>query len=289
MLCPQNEQCKQPDLASMTNITLNQNLNDAPPAISRYVDCPTDVTRQTPNANDAASINNRNEDWSVFSYCTRSNPSGWRENDPLDPDFLPPANESGDFTLPLDSLLKPIKKNTYSPINQENVQKFLAGAIWATENPQDQPLTVRTPKPIKQQVRTTSSTVIFTGPQVETQQDQFLESIERPNKSDSYGIVESDKYKVRRSRFERYPGREIMYTEHMRENVTNVTKYVRRIRTQSSNPPKWYPRNHYQQLSSTQIPSSIFQAHRNVTHKVFITPALAKRYRNVMSVARNIL
>jgi len=173
---------------------------------------------------EVASQNTLAEYWSVSSYHTTSH------GPPQDED-LPPAEFTPDFELPLESLLRPIKKTTYQPITQEEVQNFLAEATW--KGPESSP----TPE-----ARWTSKQIPL-EPVLERRHypdnDRFLEGLQQEQEQQEQLSAE------RRSRLERYPGNEAVF-EHYSEELVNeeYTSHlyvnVKRISTQSTNPPVWY-------------------------------------------------
>jgi len=90
-------------------------------------------------AEDAASLNTRNEIWTISSFRTnKSILSGADAESILDIAVPPDVPDDEDWSLPLESLLKPIKKNTYGQIVQEQVQEFLAGSLWGAESSEEE-------------------------------------------------------------------------------------------------------------------------------------------------------
>jgi hypothetical protein len=277
------------DLGSwVADITLNKFLKDIPRNSVGPIVRSTDAARDSSNVDDAASLNTRNEYWTISSYRTRSQspPSEWGGIESVDDRSFPiPPDLSGDFTLPLESLLKPMKKNTYSPVNQENVQKFLDGATWQAEPPVEQKETLWTAKklpllPMEQPVGVLPGSPVVGATPTPRQQDRFLESIEVA-RSHSYGNVAGPERGVmRRPRLQRYPGRETVYTEFMRHEITDANTYhisIQKISTQTSNPPtEWYRRQHHRDGNIHQETAAAGKVEipkpQPVAHKVYSFP-----------------
>ena len=198
-------------------------------------------------AEDSGSQNTRNEYWSVSSYRTPSSPS---EAEDLVP---PPPEFQGDFQLPLTALDTPIKKSTYDPITQDSVQKFLAGATWEADSPiQHTEATLWTSKRLPLQavpVETLSPAPPPTEtPPTLTPGDRFLESLEMTRREPQQLITRNDE----EDRLQRYPGRELVCTEYMRDYVEGDVEHrvyyssKRIVRTQNTNPPNLHLRQRRQ-------------------------------------------
>lgn len=246
------------DLASLADLTLNKFPNDIPSDSIGPILPTADDPKFSSNFDDAASLNTRNEYWSISSYRTKSHKSEQDVNESVD-EIISPHDKSGDFSLPLESLLKPIKKNTYDPINQESVQKFLDGATWEAEPSVEPNETLWTAKTlplqsVEQPVGVLLGSSIVAEAPITRQRDRFLESIEAS--SNNQGVVlASGRNTLRRSRLQRYPGSETVYTEYMREDVTGEGEhrvFIQRISTQSTNPPEWYLRHRRQESQPQQ-------------------------------------
>jgi hypothetical protein len=263
------------ELASIEDKTLGEILNDLPTEILEPI-IRSDAAKESCNPDDAASLNTRNDYWSISSI--RSPPSNYEPNDIADGGIIPPPLESpDDFTLPLDTLLKPIKKNTYGPVNQENVQKFLAGAQWHAGPPIDQNETLWMAKhhplqPVEQTIGVSLASPEVVEPAAPRQRDRFLESIEASRRNSQLADATGhDQDGLRRSRFERYPGRETVYTEYMREDITEHTQqrvFIQKISTQSTNPTDRYIRYLRQERIATQESVIPVPEPQPVTHKV---------------------
>jgi hypothetical protein len=186
-----------------------------------------------PPDDDAMSTNTRNEYWSISSFHTRT---------PPDDDEIPPDN-SPDFVLPLDSLLKPMKKSTYKPVKQSTVQEFLAQGAWKAAPEEPEPETLWTKKVPLVPVTGVVGDIDGIAPPLKPpcEHDPFLESIQDLKQDPQ-----------RRRRINRYPGNEISYTGYMREDVyeqyTEHHVYVKRISTQSTT-PEWYRRSRHEKAA----------------------------------------
>lgn len=185
------------------------------------------------DADDAASQNTPGEYWSVSSYHTTSH------GPPADEE-VPPPEFPPEFELPVESLLKPIKKSTYEPITQDSVQRFLADASWQNGT-----------LPPHEETQWTSKRVPLEPVPIgrrQSERDRFLENIQQLRPSGGQRLEQSMED---RSRLERYPGSEIVYQHFSREffndhYLEHVYVKVKRISTQNTNPPVWYFRRHRQ-------------------------------------------
>lgn len=264
------------ELTSIEDKTLGEILKDLPPEVLEPIILSTNAEKESSNPDDAGSLNTRNDYWSISSI--RSPPSNYEPNDTVDGVCIPPPLESpDDFTLPLETLLKPIKKNTYSPVNQENVQKFLDGAQWHASPPIDQNETLWMAKRHPLQPVGESFGIFLASPTpveqaISRQRDLFLESIEvsrrNSQQTDAIGPGQDG---LRRSRLERYPGRETVYTEYMREDITEHTQqrvFIQKIRTQNTNPTDRYIRHLRQERAATEESVVPNPEPQPVTHKV---------------------
>jgi len=224
ILTPAAEQTTTPNISSVARIITNT--IGSLKLHARKVTGAEDIAN--PDLDDLVSQSTRAEHWSTSSYHTTS--QGLPEDEEL-----PPAQFSLDFDLPLESLLKPIKKSTYQPITQQTVQEFLANATW--EEPGVSP-------PVEPQW---TSRVVPSNPvnskRHASDSDKFLEGLVQVGQ----GHVQCSEPTAdvgRRSRLERYPGREIVYEHYAKDVTPSYTEHfyvkVKRIRTQSSNPPFWY-------------------------------------------------
>ena len=100
------------ELISIEDKSSGEILEDLPSEVLEPIIRSTDAAKESTNPDDAASLNTCNDYWSISSI--RSPPSNYEPNDIVDGVIIPPPLESpDDFILPLDTLLKPIKKNTY--------------------------------------------------------------------------------------------------------------------------------------------------------------------------------
>jgi hypothetical protein len=198
-------------------------------------------------SDDAGSVNTRSEYWSISSFHTRSPPAGDSDKASIAETNSPLPDEAPDFPLPLDSLLKPMKKHTFTPIPQKVMEEFLEMAKWkhtaSTSETQGAAGHWTAKKLPLQPVDRVS------GEERVVRRDPFLESIEASGGGRRMA-------RGKRSRLDQYPGRETTYTEFMKEEEDRNSgvyeveyMYVRRISTQSTNPPDWYLR---QRGQSTQ-------------------------------------
>ena len=184
---------------------------------------------------DCASISTRNEYWSVSSFHSKSQvlEDGNENLGDAAPSPLPEIYQ--DFELPIESLLKPIKKSTYNPILQEDVQKFLAAGAWhagpSMESPQEGLWTSKQVPlhPIKVSVGSSSVEIS------KCQKDGFLESV------NAFG---ADMQFSQKEFFTKYMD---SYTYTLNENFVATMGHVKRISTQNTNPPDWYLRRLEQQ------------------------------------------
>lgn len=212
----------------------NEIHKDIPADHLRSIPRSTDaISHQSSSADDAASLNTRNEHCSISSYCTKTQSDDGDERMDGVPSVLPEL--SPDFVLPINSLLKPIKKNTYNPISQENVAKFLAGTTWHAEAPIDEDKSMWTAKKLPlEPVALVSPSV--TTVQLGHQRDRFLESIQVTRTDQTH-----PPQNIQRDRLHRYPGPETVYSEYMREEMIDEASYetlyikrVHRIDTQNT-------------------------------------------------------
>jgi hypothetical protein len=186
-------------------------------------------------ADDGASVNTRNEYWSVSSFHSKTHI--FEDGNEISEDAVPPPLPElyQDFELPIESLLKPMKKSTYNPIFQEDVQKFLAAGAWgprpSTEQPKEGLWTAK--KVPLQPVKVSVGSVSVDTPK--PQKDGFLESF------DTFGAD----IEVRQTEF--FTKYMDSYTYTLSENVVATMDQVRKINTQNTNPPDWYLRRLEQQ------------------------------------------
>jgi hypothetical protein len=220
----------------LTHQTLQQLLNDTP----GYSPPPRPPPKDDHGtSDDAASINTRNEYWSISSFHTRTPPTGDSDKASIAETNPPLPDEAPDFPLPLDSLLKPMKKSTFTPVPQKVMEEFLERAKWKHTAPTSETHGTTghwTAKKLPLQP------VDFSGEKRVVTRDPFLESIAGRG-------GEGRMMRGRRSRLNQYPGRETTYTEFMKEEENRNLgiyeleyMYVKRISTQSTNPPDWYLR-----------------------------------------------
>lgn len=184
-------------------------------------------------ADDGASVNTRNEYWSVSSFHSKTQVIE-KGIDLLDDTILPPSLESyEDFDLPVESLLKPMKKSTYNPIEQGDVQRFLADAGWKAESSTEQPkggLWTEKKVPLQSVELGSSHTVdAATVKSSNTKKDQFLASVGKSVARGPFG--------QRREFFSTYMDG---YTYTLSENRMATIDHVKKISTQSTNPPIWH-------------------------------------------------
>jgi hypothetical protein len=248
----QIEDGKQYDRTGRTevDITLQQILNDLSLQANKRNNEPTDEPNGHINEDDSASLNTRNEWWSVSSFHSRT--AHFEDGDrPADEDLPPPPPEGfPDFELPFDSLLKPIKKSTYHPIIQDGVLQFLESANWQTHPTDEDSGPVWTAKHIPLQRVDVGIAATSESRQPERQGDRFLESIEviRRNEQEALQLVSNG---ARRNITERdslrgafrpsLTGNNPSYTE---EHI--ITSQV--VITQTT--PEWYLRHrHHQSLT----------------------------------------
>jgi hypothetical protein len=278
------------ELISIKDKSLGEILKDLPSEVPEPIIRSTDAAKESTNPDDAASLNTRNDYWSISSI--RSPPSNYEPTDNVD-GVIPPLESPDDFVLPLDTLLKPIKKNTYGPVNQENVQKFLAGAQWHVGPSIDQNETLWMAKQhplqsVEQPIGVFLASPTVAEPAVPRQRDRFLESIEASRRNrQQIDVTEPVRDGLRRSRLERYPGRETVYTEYMREDITEHSQqrvFIQKIRTQNTNPTDRYIRHLRQERADAATQESVLPTAEPVTHKVYLFK-LNSFSRNVLFVA----
>jgi hypothetical protein len=244
----------------------------------------------------AASINTRNETWTISSFRTnksfRSDPNADSIFDSVVPPDTP-YNE--DWSLPLESLLKPIKKNTYSPITQDQVQQFLAGAKWADEpSEQEKNETLWTAKTVplrKVEQRSDTSPWVDEGdiPRRPGDVDLFLESIEDKGEAEPPNQCMRH-YRPRTSsessRERQYPGPTVLYAEaeYFGERLAGDTRhrvYIKQLSTQSPT-PDYYRRHRNSNVAAgaTVLPPSEFTpeaqppSHKVLPHPFFVAISL---------------
>ena len=244
---------------------------------------------------DRASLNTRNETWTISSFHTNKSTLSDADGDSILDIAVPPdAPDDEDWSLPMESLLKPIKKNTYGQIAQERVQEFLAGAVWGAESSEHQKKeTLWTAKgvPCRQVDHPVGAdAVLLTTEDGDITQcamearcspdmvDPFLESIEnggRPNR----WIRPTGPRRLRETWRERqYPGPTVLYSEaeFYGEHKTGDARhrvYIKQLSTQSPTPD--YYRRHRQNTNVPSGQSSVFAARPDVlsepqlsTHRV---------------------
>lgn len=241
-----NEQPEHPlaEDGSLDIFTLEQILGDIHPAWLRSISGSNDAERNSTDVDDADSMNTRNEYWSVSSFRTKTQASDSDENDFSDWLVPPPTDGGNDFILPLDSLDKPIKKNTYSPVKQRTVEQFLEAATWRAEPTEEEKETLWGAKkklPLKPVEELAGSPVpAFAQPEFarhrDSHRDLFLQSIQAAERADQQPPAGHER---RRNRLDRYPGMETVYSEFMREDaITGNRLSVKMISTQTTNPPE---------------------------------------------------
>jgi hypothetical protein len=240
----------------LTHQTLQQLVNDTP----GYHLPPRPPPKEDQSNSDIASVNTRNELWSISSFHTRCPPE-----DSDKASNSPPPDLAPDFELPLDCLLKPMKKSTFAPVPQEETTRFLEMATWQ--------LTTSTP-PTAETLWTAKNLplqpVELGGGKSVASHDPFLESIESSKRND----VHAQFRETRRRRVNQYPGRETTYTQYMKEDrdsgyTETQWTFVRRISTQSTNPPDRYPRQRRQ--------SEMIEQPEVVKHETVDKPDVVKR------------
>jgi hypothetical protein len=271
---------KQPDVNCDTvpkevGITLHQILKDLSAQTRNRDPEVTDDHQSHATEDDAASLNTRNECWSISSFHSRT--AALEDGDKSsDEDLPPPPEEFPDFELPVHSLMKPIRKNTYHPIMQGDVNQFLESATWHADSVEESgPVWTAKNIPI-QPVEIASATV-----RSDRQRDRFLESIERMgrNGEEAWNFV-SDV--GRRTRMERNPSSETFYAGYVREENPGYTeehfiRRVTRISTQSTNPAERHLRQRQRARLSRERDTieqenaamSASSSSPVVTHKVF--------------------
>jgi len=235
----------------------------------RRAHCSNDAS----HLDEAASLGTRNETWTISSF--RTNKSILSNADPdsiLDIPVPPDAPVDEDWSLPLESLLKPIKKNTYGQIVQERVEEFLAGAVWGAESSeQEKNETLWTAKrvPCRQvdhpigadAVSLTAEDEDITRGPMEARcsrdvVDPFLESIEDDGGRRNRWTRSTRPGRLRETlREQQYPGATVLYSEaefygeHKTGNARHRV-YIKQLSTQSPTPD--YYRRHRR---NTNIPS----------------------------------
>jgi hypothetical protein len=236
----------QPDIPEdeLDPVDLAQLLGGFHPAMLKSIPGSNDAERNSTDADDADSMNTRNEYWSVSSFRTKTQASDSDENDFSDWLVPPPTDGHADFTLPLDSLDKPMRKNTYSPVQQRGVEQFLQAAAWQAEPTQEEKETLWGAKkklPLKPVKELSRSPVVPASAQPQfsrhrdSHRDLFLQSIQAAERSEQPAAGRER----RRGRLERYPGMETVYSEFMREDaLTGNRLSVKMISTQTTNPPE---------------------------------------------------
>jgi hypothetical protein len=240
---PKQGQRDMPD-DDLEPVNLAQLLGGFHPAMLRSIPGSNDAERNSTDADDADSMNTRNEYWSVSSFRTKTQASDSDENDFSDWMVPPPTEGNAEFTLPLDSLDKRIKKNTYSPVQQRGVEQFLQAAVWHAEPTQEEKETLWGAKkklPLKPVKELSRSPVVPASAQPQfsrhrdSHRDLFLQSIQAAERSEQPAAGRER----RRGRLERYPGMETVYSEFMREDaLTGNRLSVKMISTQTTNPPE---------------------------------------------------
>jgi len=238
---------------SLDILTLQEMFDDFHPARLRSIPRSNDAERNSAEADDADSMNTRNEYWSVSSFRTKTQDSDSDENDFSDWLVPPPPEGQKDFTLPLDSLDKPIKKNTYSPVKQRMVEQFLEAATWCAAPTEEEKETLWGAKkklPLKPVEALSGSPIVPACAQSQfarhrdNHRDRFLQSIQEADRSDQQLPAGRER---RRNRLERYPGMETVYSEFMREDVITGNRLsVKMISTQTTNPPERVLRSRHQ-------------------------------------------
>ena len=194
-----------------------------------------------------------NEFWSVSSFHSKTQVIE-EKIDILDDTIpSPPLKSYENFNLPVESLLKPMKKSTYHPIEQGDVQKFLADAGWKAESSTQQPVSKgglwtekKVPlRPIK--LGSSHPVAAATVKPSNTQDDKFLEGVGKS--------VARIPVRQRRECFSTYIDG---YTYTLGENHEAVKDYVKKISTQNTNPPIWHRHRLEQQravLITTEVPA----------------------------------
>ena len=235
-------------------------------------------------AGDGASVNSHSEFWSVSSFHSKTQVIE-EEIDILDDTILPPPLKSyEDFDLPVESLLKPMKKSTYHPIEQGDVQKFLADAGWKAESSTKQPVSkggLWTEKTVPLQPIESGSSHPVAAATVKpsnTQNDQFLKSV---GKSVAKGQI-----RQRREFFSTYVDG---YTYTLSENREATKDYVKKISTQNTNPPIWHRHKLEQQravLTTTEAPAKRTKSETPVVPSSASRPASRPAPRKVLYLKR---
>lgn len=179
-------------------------------------------------ADDGASVCTRNEIWSISSFHSKTHVLD-DLNENVDDSIPPPLPDSyPDFELPIDSFLKPMKKSTYNPIFQEDVQKFLDAAAWNVAGTAEQPKKglwagKKVPlRPVQGGVGAVSMQA------AKSQKDHFLQSV---------GTLGADVQFRQKGFFTKYMD---SYTYTLSEDFIATVDHVKKINAQTINPPDWY-------------------------------------------------
>ena len=249
----QIEDKKQHDVTGRTgaDITLQQILNDLSLQANNRNNERTDEPKGHINEDDSASLNTRNEWWSVSSFHSRTAhlEDGNRS---ADEDLPPPPEGFPDFELPFDSLLKPIKKSTYHPIIQDGVLQFLESANWQSHPIDEDSGPVWTAKNIPRQRVDVGIASTSESQQAERQRDRFMESIEvmRRNEQEALQLVSNG---ARRNITETNPLSGVFRAGPLTRNNPSYTEehiFTRRLVINTQATPEWYLRQrHHQSLT----------------------------------------
>ena len=242
-------------------LTLAQILGDIRPAMLRSPSGSNNAACDSTDADEADSMNTRNEYWSVSSFRTKAYCPDSDESFLSDWLVPPPTDGQTDFALPLESLDKPIKKNTYSPVQQRVVEQFLKAAVWNAEPTEDKKETLwgekkKLPlKPVEGLPGCPFVTTCGRSCHRDDHKDLFLQNIQPPERNHEQTVAcESSKNPLGR-----YPGTETVYSEFMREDaLTGNRLSVKMISTQTTNPPervlRFYRQGVVQPVSPVALP-----------------------------------
>jgi hypothetical protein len=206
---------------------------------------------------EASSLNTRLEIWTISSFRSGKPVPTDADADSVHDLVCPPDTlDDQDWSLPLDSLLKPIKKNTYGPVHQGQVSEFLEEAKWGAEPEKEKPAKEEKDDALWTAKRIPSQMVDY-PPGAESLDDQDIlpdpEYSRRPTNGDPFLESIEDKEgrlndwpppRPRRfsegSRELQYPGPTVLYEgEYFRESTSGATShrvYIKQISTQSPTP-----------------------------------------------------
>lgn len=256
---------------------------------------------------DASSLNTRLEIWTISSFRSgKPVPTDPNADSVYDVVCPPDTLDDQDWSLPLDSLLKPIKKNTYGPVHQGQVSEFLEEAKWGAESEKEKPA-----KEEKQDDLWTAKRIpchlVDYPPGAESLDDQdilrdleysgspthidpFLESIEDKEGRLHHWPPPRPRRFSESSRELQYPGPTVLYEgEYFGESTSGATShrvYIKQISTQSPTPDYYLrrrgPQNPTVPPAHATVPPpqpEVAPEPQRPTHKV---PALCSLLLNIL-------